>query len=404
MNAQEPALSRAPVALSQRLESLDVLRGIALLGIFVPNLLAMAFPSSTLVFPWETFPEPTAADEWSMAAIGVFFHGKFIFLFSIMFGVGARVFADGKGDRSTGLWFRRMGFLFALGVLHGSLLFFGDILTSYAFAGVVVVWWCRRLKATTLLILSAALVFVGLVMYLLAMAGWGYQVREEGLQASQGYDPASEIATVQAGGLDAAMRRLFAYAQFQLIFMPLIFLPLLSGFMLLGMALMRSGFFAGVLGAKREILLAVLGLGLGVPASAAAHWWLIGGGPIAQASFLAVGQALAIPVGLGYAALVLLWVRTGVARPVRNALASVGRMALTNYLLQSVLAVLLFDAIGLGLFGKVSLPEVFLFAGGVWTVLITWSVIWSRWFSRGPLEALWRTFTYGKTRGPSGVS
>ena len=392
---QAPELA-APVARSNRLESLDVLRGIAVLGILMPNLLAMALPSPTMQFPWLVYPDATAFDHAAMAFISIFCHGKFIFLFSLMFGVGAAVFADRKGSRSTRLWMRRMTVLLVLGVLHGTLLFFGDILTTYALAGIVLIWWCRRMRPKTGAIVGSILIMAGLFMYLIAMAGFGWQVGKFGLAESFGSTPAEEVALVQAGGLPAFERRAINYLFF-LVFFPWLFLPLLGGVMLLGMAAMRSGIFAGSLGPKREGWIAALCLGLGLPASAVVYFALHRiESPIASSSWFAIGQAFAIPVGIGYAALVLRWVRTGFARGLRDALAAVGRMALSNYLLQSIIAVVLFDAIGFGLFGTLPLAALPLVAIAVWGVLFAWSGAWSAKFSRGPMEAIWRRLTYGR--------
>ena len=144
--AQKPAL--APVQPGERVAYIDTLRGFALLGILVPNVLTFAWPIN-----WVTYhpylPE-TDASELGLWVHDIFFLGKFMFLFSMLFGVGVYVWdrktQDGGLARGSKRWYTRCAWLLLFGFLHGWILWFGDILLMYAISGMAAVWWLRRLR------------------------------------------------------------------------------------------------------------------------------------------------------------------------------------------------------------------------------------------------------------------
>ncbi|MFI4897359.1 MAG: DUF418 domain-containing protein [Phycisphaerales bacterium JB059] len=429
-----------PVRASERVAAIDVIRGFALLGILGPNILAFSWPSSVQFAP-EVMSDALAltshaspndrANELGHTLVQVFFHGKMMCLFSMLFGAGvllyARKFEREPGDAcfacgldlttidagprvrcpkcgrrnparaprlsdGAALWYTRCVWLLAIGLLHAFLLWYGDILVWYALTGLGLVWWIRRIRPVAQIVLGVLLYLFGTATLTgFMLLGLHYQ----GPEALLG-NWAGEVRAYTGAYTDA-----FTIRTGQLLFTYLFLLPLgfgfsLTGLMTLGMALTRLGVLTGQRSDRFYLLLCVSGLSLGLTLTLVLLALLDRTVQLPGFIFMGAGQLVGIPTALGYASALILLVRRGWLTPLTHALSAVGRMALSNYLLQTILCTTLFYGYGVGLFGRVQYPALWLVVGGVWLTNIVFSLLWLRFFRFGPAEWLWRSLTYLK--------
>ncbi|MFO7609272.1 MAG: DUF418 domain-containing protein [Candidatus Krumholzibacteriia bacterium] len=421
----------APVFAAERIRSLDVLRGVAVLGILMVNVWTFAMP-----FPAAMNPELPGYDQGADRAawwlVGLVFYSKMMPVFSMLFGAGIILFTsrvEARGGRSGRRWFARQGWLWVIGLMHAYLLWNGDILVPYAVVGLIL-YRLRRLRPRTLVVLAVVAMllpkagmyglgeFLGMVRdtaveaQALQEAGQeptGQQVQFlEIWQASSGeWSPEAakleEIAAVMRGGYGGIFRR----AGSELLMMHLVFYPLagswgIAGLMLLGMALHKTGMLTAARSDRCYARLAVIGYGVGLPGT----WWglrELGAhfddiARVLQGGFI-LTETFGTVVALGHIGLVMLAVRRGWLLRLQERLAAAGRMAFTNYLAQTVIGVLLFYGYGLGLFGRVGRAEQLLVVLGVWLLQLWWSPRWLARYRFGPAEWLWRSLTYGRRQG-----
>lgn len=396
-----------PVAAGGRIASLDVLRGFALLGILVMNIQIFSMPEAA-------YQNPTAFGDLTGINLGVwtfahvFFSQKFLSLFSMLFGAGVCLFADrieARGGRPAKWHYRRMGWLLAFGLAHAYLLWAGDILVIYAICGCLVVLLRRRRPRTLLIAGLASLAVTSLFTVLIGSALLVPGVPEEAhAEIERGWAPNAayldaEIAAYRGGWSEQQPRRAEQALGVHLGMLPFFALWFCGGLMLIGMALYKGG----VLGAARDDRfyrrLVVIGLLTGLPLVVLGVWWNFAGGWAWQRSML-FGTLFntwgCIPVALAYLGWVMLAVRRGFLPGLQARLAAVGRMAFTNYLLQTVICTTIFYGHGLGIFGSVERYQQLLIVFAVWVFQLWLSPIWMRRFPYGPLEWLWRTLTYGQ--------
>jgi uncharacterized protein len=414
-----------PIAGAERIQALDVVRGFALLGIFLMNVEFFTRPLQDISA--EGIDSAMHGIHWAADALVYFFvQSKFWTLFSILFGMGFAVMIDRAqraGRSFLPTYLRRSLALLAIGCVHALLIWSGDILVSYAF-GALALLLARQLRrglfriagerdprpmsAGALAIWGASLYSSVLVMVLVSgslttlTAGLPRdpaRVAEEiSTHAEQQTRRAVEEHAYSAGRYQDAVRERVADTVDQLDDLPL-FMPLLLGAFLIGAALIRSGCLADP-GAHAQRFRLGRNLGLPIGFTLMALSTALGTTPpngrfglgqaIQVVTFLLAGLILALAYG---ATLVTLlagrlgpWLRTW--------LAPAGRMALSNYLLQSLIGTLLFYGYGLGLWGRV---------GRAWQVLLVLAfyslqLLLSRWwlarFNYGPMEWLWRASTY----------
>lgn len=405
-----------PVSAGMRVQSLDALRGFALLGILVPNILWFAWPQAGAVSP-EAMAEVAqsvsgpdvvvheAANKLGFMITDIFFLGKFMFLFATLFGAGV-LFFDRKFhkpgqaaplSRGARLWYARMGWMLVIGLLHAFGVWFGDILVWYAMGGLGLVWWVRRLRPQTLIACGVGSYLLGLLVILALTILAESAVRQGTMTPNDlwGGDPLVEYDIFMHGSYaDMVWWRIRSLA-FLYLLTPLTFFWEVSGMMMVGLALARMGIYTGQRSTRTYAGMALIGIPLGL-ATTLAGWWAVRQlhSPIEAMYWMNLAQICGVPAALGYAGLVLLLVRAGVLKPLTGALAAVGRMALSNYLLQSILCTTFFYGYGLGYFAKLQYPELFLVIGCVWMVNIIFSAMWLRVFRFGPAEWVWRSLTY----------
>ncbi len=399
-----------PTAPSQREPVLDVLRGIALLGILLINIEYMRAANFYEAFVGGAPATTSVADRITEFGMGWLAAGKFLSMFAILFGIGAAMIAEraaraGRSPRR--LLARRYGLLVGLGLVHMVLLFPGDILFFYGLAGLALLAFVGVHAKTALrwavgLIVAMALLFAaGTALTAFAPAPPadhpGVVEQQEffaGLQ-DQAVAAYTEGSYLDVVGANAAQSMILQIGQ-------LAMLPWVLGLFLLGFAVSKAGVVAD-LAAHRPLLrrVAAVGLGLGLPVNLVlgpvGPMW--GGATLEQGAddpgmlvIVAVVQLLGVPLlAAGYlAGAALLTLRFGASRR----LAGVGRMALTAYLGQSVLALIVFG--GFGLYGTLGSAQGLLVVVGIWVVLLVVCPVWMRHFRYGPVEWLWRTATYGQ--------
>lgn len=421
-----PADTRArPTSSAERLVGLDVLRGLAILGIFVVNVLYMAAPT------WRTEHVPPLGDDTMGAVVWAFvttfFEFKFITIFSLLFGAGMALQRQRARERGAPfVWpqARRLGWLAVMGALHGCLLFHGDILLTYALTGLALLamsgfprWLQLGGALVGFALLSGALwMFAGSDTWRdMAPAFESHAAHAETQQALQPWsetppdlpglvehldhmgEPAwtrIELAAMRPGSWAFMLRvRGLMYVSFLLI-AGLVIMPRVLSTFLLGAALMRGGFFGpgGARANRVAVGLGALALVVEVVLTVLDHG-TPPGDPFVIRS-LAIRLVTSVLVGVGIAGAVQLRVRRGVPSAGADALAAVGRMALTHYLLQSLLGVLVFNV--LGTYGRLATWELQLFVVVVFIGQCRLSRAWLARYRMGPCEWLWRWLTYGR--------
>lgn len=394
-----------PRAAPARIDAIDFLRGVAVLGILAINVTGFWGPSLATFSPAIPRAEP-AAYGWFAFAF-VVFEGKMRALFSMLFGASMVLFAQAaerKGFDPDTAQIRRLLWLALFGYLHFALLWWGDILFLYALCGLAALL-LRRLEPRQLVLIALPFyVLVHVIEALLALPG---VLAEQAVLA--GTAPQADVAEQAAmmGRITASVAKDVAVLNagfFEAIWLKLSVAPLqpltttLSTFtetvplMLLGMAMVRGGFFTGW-PRGRLMGLAMGGIMLGgLPTLLAVQWLQAHGWP-PRAMFMAIEDGMALPhllMALGYAALLVLIYPMVRRWWIGRALAAAGRCAFSNYLGTTLLMTAIFSGWGLGLgpeMPRVWLPT-FVLLG--WVAMLIWPQWWLRRFGQGPLERLWR--------------
>jgi len=393
----------APVQEQSRIKSLDVVRGWALLGILAVNAIFFAAPFQTAQNP---LLEPVAlTDEttWSWYVMHVFFEFKMITLFSMLFGVSIFLVGGERSDKDRGkVLHRRLAWLALFGLLHGALLWYGDILLHYALVGFVVMF-ARSLSARTLFI-SGAVIFTLITLVGGAFTAMMQLAPAEALEPmrKQMWSPPAEeiqatIAAYQAGALSSLQANFEVWAEF--VWYMIFFAPRTLGLMMIGMGLYKWGFFSGALKASTYWAFAAIG----AVALALVAWQaqINAARGFDFLHMMSVGNfanmALSPFISLLYASLLILVVKAGAVSFFTNALAAVGRMAFTNYLMQTIIMTTIFyGGRGFGLFGEVDRVGLWGIVVVVWIAQLIWSPLWLSRFSMGPFEWVWRSLSYAR--------
>ena len=390
-----------PVSGSERVETIDILRGLALFGILAANIRGFAGPAITYFVPhlfWPAFH-----DRLAQAFVDTFIQGKFITIFAFLFGVGFAVQFERANERGAPFgrtYSRRLFVLVLFGLIHGLLIWFGDILLVYALDGFLLMLFRKRRDKTLVVWAVICMLIVPLV-----MTG-AFIASQTGAKMPDPTPKAAAIAhdaNVYANGSWLAIERQRAgdAVKHNWGFFPIMTWHVL-GLFLIGLLAWRRRVFhptAEALPRYRKWMWWGLAAGVtGNVAVTALRWMfdlpMMPRTPLAYVSVL-VASVATPALSLGYICFVIVLCQSETMRARLHRFAAIGRTALTNYLLQSIIGTLLFYNYGLGFFGEVGpavlLPLTFV----IFAVQMYASPWWLARYRFGPVEWLWRRLTYG---------
>ncbi len=392
-----------PTQEKERIRSLDILRGIAVLGILVMNIQSFSMISQAYMNP-TAYGDLTGLNKWVFIFGDVFFNLKFMGLFSIMFGAGIILITDKaieKTGRSAGLHYRRNFWLLLIGLAHAHLIWYGDILVPYALCGFIL-YLFRKKKPRTLLILGLVVLAIGSLLYIFNGFSLPYMPEEAVNGIRTNWVATPEMIQKEIDGYTGTYAEQTAVRSHSALMMEtniflFYFLWRVGGLMLIGMALYKWG----VLDAKRSrdfyrrgFLWSIIpGLLIVIYGNIQnfEHNWEFEYSMFLGSQFNYWGSLLLV---FAYICLVMLFVQSSILNRLKVRLAAVGRMALTNYLLQSIICMLIFYGIGLGLFGQVSRSNQLLIVLIIWIIQLLYSKPWLERYYFGPFEWFWRSLNY----------
>ena len=410
-----------------RIESLDVLRGFALLGILLVNIVAFGLVSSAFLDPGIYLTPIGGIDYIVWAFIELSSEGAMRTLFSILFGAGVVLFVTGSTAKSGWLHYRRNFWLLVFGLINAYIFLWpGDILVTYALSGFVL-WFVRNWKARSLLILATFLILIGSLQNFAMKStleiardaaeemkisiSKGEEFSEETAEWAQGWIDYEEDNQAQKDNIpNEVKKRTSSYSSAyeynlkkanEMIYFVLPFFLFLDALMMMviGMALFKLGVLDGGREIKFYIRMMCIGFLTGISINAYevllitnSNMDIIETNPYFRFTYH-FGRLF---MGLGYLGLVILLIKIEKLESLRFRLACVGRMALTNYLMHSVIALFIFTGAGLGLLGKFSWSQLYLFVLLIWVIQLYISPLWLKYFYFGPVEWLWRLLTYLK--------
>lgn len=393
----------APVPERSRIKSLDVIRGFAVLGILAVNAIFFAAPWQTSQNP---LLAPLAVTDETFAAwfvMHVFFEFKCITLFSLLFGASVYMVGGETGDAARGaVLMRRLAWLAVFGIIHGVVIWYGDVLLTYALTGLIVMfarsWEAPRLLLWGIVLLAASLAITAQFAFsapyisaedMAAVEADYWTVPAETLQRA--------IAAFRGDVFEVATANFDVWLLFIQTGLVILILRT-AAVMMIGMALFKFGFLSGRAPIWVYVLMIVLGAGalalIGYQALLNhAHGF---GFIYMHTRGMFANAALSVIVAIGYASVLVLLVKTG-ARFLTEPLAEVGRMAFSNYIAQSLIMTMVFwGGRGFGLFGELDRVDLWAVVVAVWAAQLIWSPLWLSKFQMGPLEWLWRRLSYGK--------
>ncbi|KIL50163.1 hypothetical protein KP77_15380 [Jeotgalibacillus alimentarius] len=385
-------MSLQPIDSQQRIQNLDVIRGFSLLGIFIVNMIAFHSP----VYYYD--PYAWWGDSLNRQAywwIDVFVQASFYPIFAMMFGAGLAlqfVRAQQKNTRFSSFAVRRLGVLLAIGMVHAFLIWSGDILITYAVTGFILIWMLK-MSGKMLLTLGFIIYFLPQtllagIMFFAAMVDPTTVTYFSSVQ-----DIESSVANYGSGSFGQIFsQRLedWQYANDPSAFVSIIIviLPL----MMIGAGAAKVQLFQKA--KEKKMLLGIctlLFLGAGIAVKTSPYWGE------QNLAFVFTQDYVGGPlVAMSYMTLLLLIMTAPVTAKLLQPLAKTGRMALTNYLLQSVIGTIIFYNYGFGLYGEVTLSTGTLIALGIFFMQVIFSELWLSKFSQGPMEKLWRKLSYSR--------
>jgi uncharacterized protein len=425
--AVEPESQRlGPVIAAERIASIDVLRGVAVLGILLINIEFFALPTAIFFNP-SVAGGFTGVNLLTWKIDYILFLQKMMAIFSMLFGAGLILMynrAESVGRSFGGIYYRRVLWLLLFGSAHGYLLWYGDILHAYAVCGLFL-YLLRRRSARLLIILGLLLLVVGVLVQVgsgtffdmlrheartaetALAAGETLTPHQQGMsqtwkEMSAVFDPspemvAKEIETYRGSYSETLNHRAPEFFMMQTQAFLSMIIWRVAGLMLLGMGLMKLGVFSGKRSTRFYVICIIVGYGIGLPLCG------YGAGSLIEHNFDFVYQFKigghfnnigSILVALAYVGMVMVVCKAGFLIWFTRRLAAVGRMAFTNYLMQTLICTTIFYGYGLGLFGRIERFGLMGFVFGIWILQLFVSPIWLKHFRFGLAEWLWRSLTY----------
>jgi uncharacterized protein len=426
-----------PITRVERVSSVDVLRGFSLMGILVMNICDFAYGFANYMFPLSTVKPVFDGPHWKINTAvwflrWIFAEGKMRAMFSMLFGAGVillteRGLARGAGIRVADIYTRRNMWLVLLGMLHGYLVWSGDILFSYGLAALLFLFPFRTVRVKNLIWTAGIILLLDSGLGFAHLYGHPHSQKEAADKASaklarhqtltkdeqadlKAWSDAQEewrmppakrnedIAAMQRGYWKAQMHTARENLMGELKGSYFGFGDWL-GMMLLGMALYKNGFLGCRLKMKIYVWTAAIALplswgvtGLGAWKAWAGHFDLL-----QTALWMAPPYDFARAAGaVGTAALILIVLKSGSLKWLSQRVASVGQMALSNYLLTSITMQVIYVWGPWHWYGYVEYYKIYYAVAGMWIFNMVFSSLWLRYFEFGPVEWAWRSLTYWK--------
>jgi uncharacterized protein len=398
-----------PVAAGERIETMDVLRGWALLGILLMNIEAFVGPMMAAITGLD--PALTGADRIADAAIYILVQGKFYLLFSLLFGMGFAVMmtrAEASGRPFVAPYLRRSFALLAIGLVHLIVVWHGDILTVYALIALVLLalfrhvptgqlpWWALGFHSLAWLF-SAGPLLMGAMARLAPGGAAGMDKIMQNEAAKMQAQIEAERLVLGSGSFLEALAYRAAEAP-TMVFFLLFAGGQILGMFLLGMWFVRSGAISDPARFPRLYAgLRWIALPVGLAMMLVSFWLM----PTADFTVMSFGNGFATLLSMVGALLMCLgyvaWIERGLSTPLApmlRAVAPAGRMALTNYLMQSLVCTFIFYGYGLGWFDQLPRAWQVPFAVALFALQVLLSRWWLARFRYGPMEWLWRAATW----------
>ncbi len=392
--------SLQPTASPERIQSLDLLRGFALLGILIMNIISFSNIGTGYINP-TVGAGLEGYNGWIHGFSHLFAEMRFLSIFSMLFGAGILVFSDNAVKKGKTAWkyhYRRMLLLIVIGFIHAYLIWMGDILVAYAICGSIA-FLMRKWKTSTLFIVGGIFFVIPVLLSLMTY----FFVPQEQLEEIFGFwIPTQEkvdweIIAYRGSYMDQMSPRMTSAIELQTLVFFIESLWRVLSMMLLGMILYRKG----ILSAKRDNAfyqkLLLIGLTVGLVMSATGlyraynlDWngvWYMNVGH--HYNYIA-----SILVALAYIGLIMLWHKSNILQGLKSRMKAVGRLAFTNYILTSIICTFIFYGHGLGLFATMDRLHQWGIILLVWAFLLLISPIILKKYKRGPLEWVWRKLTY----------
>ncbi len=405
-------LDSTPILSSERADILDILRGFAVLGIFISNSVAFSRIAFLPMPELEKFP--TVAIDFPLMFLDlILVDGKFYTLFSLLFGIGFSIILvrnEQRGVNPLKIFYRRLLILMCLGLAHLFLLWEGDILLLYALIGLLLPLF-RKCKDKTLLLWALGLILSPILIDVVRLLthwspGNGLFAIAQALDKKNGIPLEGNEYVYYLTKEGSGYAEILKWCQSGFFYRFQYILDSNRIFKVLGIFLV--GFYVG----RKQIFSKIdeykpllkkiqrWGFIIGIPANIAMAVFFIDEYHVPE-SWMGLADTIAyalgvVPMGFAYAATIALVWHKNRQKSWLNRVIPVGKMALTNYLTQTVLASFIFFGIGLGLGTQIGYSYVLLIVLAVYGLQVVYSTIWFKYFNFGPLEWIWRQLTYGK--------
>jgi uncharacterized protein len=413
---------------TRRIPSIDIIRGIAVLGIFTMNAADMAYPQD-LVLDFHATDPAMGWNYWVAFTFEVLFSGKMRGLFTLVFGVSSVLIIERSTRKTDGLtaadhYFRRLLWLLIFGLVNAYIfLWWGDVLFKYALLGMLLFSFRRASNKILTVAMLTCLAVLTVQPYAdyreladLEQQYIGVQGKQRSAQPLTSddyevvdqwqeiladmrpdYESIEDEIQLKSGNYAGIFKYNVNYVfeeQTSIFYAEDVWDMLL--FMLLGIMLLRMNYFEERVPQLVHLSIALFGIGVGL----AIHVWLNLGvyanysDPVASLYYLVFFDLGRVPFVAGYMSLTILVFRSEVFKYIGDGMAAVGRMALSNYLMQSIIGAFVFYGFGLAHFNQMSRLDLAEFVFLACIFQIAFSVVWMRLFCCGPAEWLWRSLTY----------
>ncbi|MCO6359287.1 DUF418 domain-containing protein [Roseivirga pacifica] len=398
----------SPISTGKRVATIDILRGVAVLGMLAMTIQSFAMPMSAYLNP-STYERLSGNDLYVWLVSHVFADQKFLGIFSLLFGASIIMLsqkAQKEHLRSTDLQYKRFVYLGLLGLIHAYLVWYGDVLFMYAVCGLLMFIFRNKRTAVQL---RAGIIFLAIGSAISLLLGYSVALWEPGeyeVRRAQIWDQPAQVMADEIEGYHSNWERQIltrAPQAFRLQTSEFLlrYFWKISGMILIGMALYKRRVFKGKHSKKYYLKMIIYGMGIGLP--------LVAGGVFIdflfnwdyRISYFFTSQLNywgSVLMSLGYVGIIVLFCKASTRSFLAKRLADVGRMSLSNYLLQSILCGFIFYGHGFNLFGDLDRSAQAVFVLAIWVVNIVFSSIWLKYFQFGPFEWVWRSLTYGKVQ------